>query len=77
MSRRGSAAKKVADVSPSVLSGLTSFVEDHASDIATMLDCEGESGDKEALVLKLREVMGVNSLSAEVSKRSQAEQLKR
>jgi hypothetical protein len=67
MSRRSSAVKKIAEVTASVLAGLTSFVSDHAEDVATMLDCEDEN--EEVLVTKLRQVMGVNSLSAEVSER--------
>ena len=59
--------KKVADVPASVLAGLSSFVSDHAEDVATMLDCdEEEAENEELLVTKLREVMGVNSLSSEV-----------
>ena len=69
MSRRSSAVKKIAEVPASVLAGLTSFVSDHAEDVATMLDCEDEAENEEVLVTKLREVMGVNSLSAEVSER--------
>ena len=65
MSRRSSAVEKIAEVPASVLRGLTSFVADHAEDVATMLDCEAEN--EEVLVKKLRQVMGVNSLSAEVS----------
>mmetsp|Transcript_64180 Transcript_64180/g.126060 ORF Transcript_64180/g.126060 Transcript_64180/m.126060 type:complete len:253 (-) Transcript_64180:385-1143(-) len=62
MSRRSRGTPKLADVAPSVLTGLESLVERNEDMIRSMLDAEASSD----LVVKLREVMGVNSLGVEM-----------
>ena len=76
MSRRSArsvAGPKQAEVPSSVRLGLASIVQGKEVVIRSMLDCDKESEDEEGrggpdggLVTKLLEVMGVNSLGAEV-----------
>ena len=72
MSRRSSrsaSGPKQAEVSDSVRSGLASIVQGNADVLRSMLglrDDEEEVCSESGLVTKLLEVMGVNSLNAEV-----------